>query len=397
MISVSEARELLSSVARQYRNKKTSMPLSACSGLVLAAPVKALCFSPPFDQSAMDGYALKYCMTPFVYSVGKHTEMKAGKKRGKQKLKSGEAVRIFTGAALPPGANVVIPQEQVKEEDNGTLNINNQLGIQLFQHIRKKGSQFRRGETILSKGAVLSAPAIALAAASGHSALPVYALPDVCIIVCGDELQAPGKKLGNAQVYESNSVMLKVLLQEMQVKVKQIYYARDNEKQLKAVVTRALKTAPIVLISGGISVGKYDLVLGTLQRQKVKTVFYKVRQKPGKPLYFGTRGQQYIFGLPGNPAASLTCFYEYVKPFILELAGNKEDRKISQKRAVNAFSKKAGLTNFLKAQITRDGLLILPDQESYKLNSFAAANCLAIVKEETENVNPGDLIEYHLL
>lgn len=398
MISVSEAKSLIFKEATSFKKTTVLLPLQKTLGRIIASNLKSKCDSPPFDQSAMDGYALRFedCIRENKIFYKHDSENSAGTSAIK-KIKEGTAIRIFTGAKVPSNANVVIPQENVSITQEGILETDRSK-LKPLDNIRTKGSQFRKSETILHKGDIMNAPRIALAASAGFNKLNVVKAPTVSVIVSGNELIPPGKPLSGDKIYESNSLMLTAVLEEHRIQVKGIYYVKDQLKQIKNTIQKALKQSDIVLISGGISVGKYDLVKTALEELNTKTIFHKIKQKPGKPLYFGKNKTKYVFGLPGNPAASLTCYYEYVLPFIKLISGNTSAfEEIKSGTLSNSFNKKPGLTHFLKGYTNLQTVTILPDQESYKLTSFAPANCLVIIPEEITELKAGDKVNYHLI
>lgn len=398
MISINDAKIKLLEESNSRPKGLIRMNIDNVFGLALGEDLIAKCDSPPFHQSAMDGYAIN------TEAFGKldniclesDVEISAGSDK-KIKLKPNTAVRIFTGAKVPLNCNLVIPQEHVNIDSNNKLQFNSS-GYSKDDNIRHKGSQFKKGELILEKGSIMNAAKIAIAVTAGHEQLKVIKTPKVRIIVCGNELALPGSKLSAGQIYESNSVMITALLKEYNIEISGSSYSKDSLKQLQNQLKKAFQQSDIVLVSGGISVGKYDLVQLALTNLKTQTVFYKIKQKPGKPLYFGRNKNKFVFGLPGNPAATLTCLYEYVLPFIQSLSSVKPDNILPKKaKLLNDYKKKAGLTHFLKAMVDDNGITILPDQESYKLTSFAMANCLAIIPEDASEVKKGEFIEYHLI
>lgn len=398
MISVTEANNIIRMSALKKKSKNQFTKLENSFGLVLSEDIKAKCFSPPYHQSAMDGYALRFddvnSGKPIKFEASK--ENSAGK-TSNIKIKPNTAIRIFTGAKLPTNADLVIPQEFIEIDANQNL-IFDSKKFSRNDNIRPKGSQFNKGTVVLKSGTVLNGANIALAATAGYSQLKTVARPSVSIIVSGNELTIPGKSLMPDQVYESNSIMLASLLHEKHIAIDSTYQVKDKLNVIEKTIKKCLRESDIILISGGISVGKYDYVKEALKNIGVKTGFYKVKQKPGKPLYFGTIKNKFVFGLPGNPAAALTCYYEYVLPLINILSGNKIFTKTAPKaRLINEYRKKAGLTHFLKGYVSEKGAQILSDQESYKLTSFVNANCLIVIPEETEKLKKGDIVEYHLL
>lgn len=398
LITVQEAKQLIINEAQKAVKKKCTVPLHQSLGCFTSNDLTAKCDSPPFHQSAMDGYAFRYedIQTNKEIKLDSSLENSAGTSVV-GKIKSHTAIRIFTGAKLPANGNVVIPQENITVTDTHLL-VFDRTKFNLNDNIRAKGSQFKKSQVIISKGTPVNSARIALAASAGYSHISIYKTPSVSIIVSGNELVAPGKPLKGDKIYESNSLMLSAVLKENNIKVDKIYFVKDNLSQTKNTIQKAFKQSDIVLLSGGISVGKYDFVKTALEQLKTKTIFHKVKQKPGKPLYFGKNKSNFVFGLPGNPAASLTCFYEYVLPFLKTLSGHTNSfNEMHKSFALNEYTKKAGLTHFLKGFINEQGILILPDQESYKLTSFAEANCLVVIPEQTSEVKKGDTLEYHLL
>ncbi|MBK9282976.1 MAG: molybdopterin molybdotransferase MoeA [Sphingobacteriaceae bacterium] len=395
MISTKEALKLVLKTADLYKPDSVRVNIENAIGQKLSENIIAKCNSPSFTQSAMDGYAfrLKDIRTnkPIKFA---NLENSAGIYNVK-KIQPFTACRIFTGAKLPLNADVVIPQELV-QLTNENLLIFDRNKIKYLDNIRLAGSQFKKGDVILKKGDKINAPRVALAASGGHAQLKIYKSPSVSILVTGNELIEPGKKISGDKTYESNSLMLKAILNELNIPVNQIFKSDDVKTDIVQKINLAFNNSNVLLISGGISVGKYDLVSGILKKLRFETIFYKVKQKPGKPLYFGIKGNRFIFGLPGNPAASLTCFYEYVIPFISKLNGNITPTHLTKKaRLKNSYEKKKGLTHFLKGKIVNDSAFILPNQESYKLTSFAEANCLIIVPDHITKLKPGDEINYH--
>lgn len=399
MISINEAKIKLLEESKRRLKGLIRMNINNVFGLTLADDLHANCDSPQFHQSAMDGYAI------YTDSLNKldnirfdpKTEISAGINKN-IKLKLNTAVRIFTGARVPSNCNLVIPQEHVTIDENNLLQLNSSFTYSVNDNIRLEGSQFKKGELLLHKGSIMNAAKIAIAVTAGHSQLKVLKTPKVHIIVCGNELALPGSKLKSGQIYESNSVMITALLKEHNIELTGFSYSKDSLKQLQNLMKKAFQKSDIVLVSGGISVGKYDLVQQALSNLKTQTIFYKIKQKPGKPLYFGRNKNKFVFGLPGNPAATLTCLYEYVLPFIQSLSTIEPSNTVPKKAKLkNDYKKKAGLTHFLKAFVDDDGITILPDQESYKLTSFATANCLAIIPEDVSEVKKGDLVEFHLI
>ena len=317
MISTSEAKQLILDKCKPL--SVTELPLSKLSNEVLAADVKNKTDSPPFHQSAMDGYAIRFDDTKSFTHFKLTGEVIAGK-ANTQKLMKGTAMRIFTGAEVPVGADTVVMQEHTIPEKKGLL-LTQLSMLKMGANIRVKGSQIKRGQIALPTGHLLNAASIGYLAMLGIDKAKIYKRPSVGIIATGNELQLPGKPLSGSQIYESNTITLQALLAEMHFAKVAAKRVRDNEAFIVTTLKKALNSYDVLLITGGISVGDYDLVAPVLKKIGVKTIFHKVAQKPGKPFLFGTKGKKLIFALPGNPAAVITCFLQYVKPALQKMMG----------------------------------------------------------------------------
>jgi len=232
----------------------------------------------------------------------------------------------------------------------------------------------------------------------GINSVKVNASPRITIIITGSELKKPGASLKNGEIYESNSFALNSSLQSIHLKSSQTITVKDSEKEIFSALKKAISNSDLVLVTGGISVGDYDFTGSSLKKIGVKNVFYKIKQKPGKPIFFGKHNKTLIYGLPGNPAAVLSCFYVYVYPAIRIMQGRKDIflKKI-QASITNDYAKKAGLSFFLKGKISGEKVTPLEGQESYILSSFAMADCLIYLPAEKENLKEGELVEVHLL
>jgi molybdopterin molybdotransferase len=219
----------------------------------------------------------------------------------------------------------------------------------------------------------------------------------ISIIITGNELQEPGKALQYGQVYESNSFSLTAALQSLHIPVHKIHNAEDNPEALAATLKKALNESDLVLLTGGVSVGDYDYVIYAANACGVMQQFHKVKQRPGKPLFFGTKENKVVFGLPGNPSSVLTCFYEYVTEALAIQTKRPLQLQSVQTLLAKDSSKTAGLTHFQKAYYNGQTVMPLTAQESYKLNSFAIANCLLQLEEDKEEFKANDPVIIHLL
>ena len=388
MISVSEAQQLI--IKHSSASKPTTIALKDALHYVLAEDIIAPMPIPPFNQSAVDGYA--FCLNSNNYKVV--DEVPAGDTR-KIKLNPNEAVRIFTGSKVPENCDTVIMQEFTSVQNNELTTNDDKL--QKGANIRTKGYQIKQGEVALPKGTKINAGAIGFLASLGIAKVKVFSLPIVSILITGNELIPLGEKLEEGQIYESNSLMLKTAFEKMSISPTFIHI-KDNQTATTKAITTALNNSDIVVLSGGISVGDYDFVQQGILENDVKEIFYKVAQKPGKPLFFGKKENKAVFGLPGNPAAALTCFYEYIFPYINHSIGAKQTFLTKLQLPISCnFNKKAGRANFLKAITDFKNVTPLEGQNSDALQSFAHANALILASSKATTLQKGELVEVHLL
>jgi len=391
-IEVSEAKKLIRDHIKTPDPVKVS--IAAAAGLILAEDVYALTDVPPFNQSSMDGYALNYEGWKQNNTLKIEGLAQAGLAE-QSPLQIQNTCRIFTGAAVPPGADTVVMQEKVDIQD-GKLIIKDP-SLLAGQNVRIQGSEAKKGELALEKGCLLNAPAIGFLAGLGIHELMAYPGPNLSIILTGNELQQPGLPLAYGQVYESNSYALNAAIREAGILNVDVFSAEDDLKVLIEVLGIAMEQSSLVLLTGGVSVGDYDFVIRAAEANGVEQVFHKIRQKPGKPIYFGKKGNKYIFGLPGNPASVLTCFYEYVYPAIGLLSKREKDLKRMSGILETDMKKPAGITHFLKAYFDGKYVKDLKAQESFRLSSFAKANCLIILDEDRTEYKAGEEVEIHIL
>jgi len=392
MISVQEAKKIISKNISSL--EPVLLPLSHAARLILAEDIYATTDIPAFPQSSMDGYAFSF------EGWKKHKRLKiAGEVAAGSNetftLTPANAVRIFTGAAVPAGADTVVMQEKIQVE-NGELKIEDET-IQQGNSVRLKGSEIKGGELALGKESVLSPAAIGFLAGIGMAEVRVYPNPSITIIITGNELQQPGETLLHGQVYESNSFALKAVLQQLHITDIKILYATDKPEVVTGTLKKALEQADVVLLTGGISVGDYDFVLQATTECGVEKLFHKIKQRPGKPLYFGKKENKLVFGLPGNPSSVLTCFYQYVIPALAKLSKREIGLQTIKTPLAKTFQKNTSLTHFLKGFYNGKTAALLDAQESFRLSSFAKANCLIQVDEDTTTLSEGELVDVYLL
>lgn len=392
MISVSEARNII----EQYIKALPPVPmkLEDIVGYRLAADIFSPVDIPAYPQSSMDGYAFSFSDWQLNHELTINGEMAAGTDK-QPEMKPQTAVRIFTGAPVPMGADTVVMQEK-------TSVINDHLKIhdeQLKQgaNLRLQGSEISKGELALPSGTLLTPAAIGFLAGMGIKEVLVIPPPTVTIIITGNELQQPGQPLTYGRVFDSNSFTLKAVLQESGVKELRLKQVPDVLDQLTATLQQALEQSDLVLLTGGVSVGDYDFVLEAATRCGITKRFHKVKQRPGKPLFFGTKESKLIFGLPGNPSSVLTCFYIYVLPLITAMITGNYALRTKKVRLSTPHQKAAGLTHFLKGYYDGETVSPLGAQESYRMRSFATANCLIEMEEQATDYMEGTMVDIHLL
>ncbi len=389
MVSVQDAFSILKSNLPSLQERECSLVQARKHVLsqTLFSPINM----PPFRQSAMDGFAL--CLhDDLVYEI--IGEIKAGDSH-QLVLLPGQAIKIFTGAAVPFSTQAVIQIEKVTVKGQQLLL---ETMVKPETNVRPVGEQIKVGELALEKGTLLNAAAIGFLAGLGFTSVKVFQKPSVAIVVTGNELVKPGSPLEYGKVYESNGIMLESALKESYFDKVNLYEVNDDLENTKNILQQALAENDVVLVSGGISVGDYDFVAAALKELGVETLFYKVNQKPGKPLFAGKQKDKLVFALPGNPAASLTCFYVYVLPTLAILSGKAPNYNQSTPIALaHDYSVNNSRCQFLKANIVGDEVSILSHQASSMLNSFSISNGLVYVPDGIYDLKKGDTVDVYLL
>lgn len=392
MVSVEEAKNLLFN--QVFKSESVGMDISDSLGMVLAEDIFSPINQPEFDNSSMDGYALASTDDLEQRKFEVIGEIKAGGSANFN-LNPGQAVRIFTGAALPDGADSIVIQEKVEAKE-GYIYLTESYKKGTF--IRTAGSMMKKGELALQRGFVLNPASIGFLASMGIFKIKVYKNPEVSILTTGDEIVKPGMDLKSGQIYESNSFSLAASLKQMGIKPKSSLTATDQKEDLRNQIEIGLDGSNILILTGGISVGKYDLVFETLKEFGVETIFYKVAQKPGKPFFAGKLNDKFIFALPGNPAAVLVCFYEYVYSVMRTIQGfEKAELPKAYKKLLKTIKSNEDRAQFMRAKVTEEGVMPLEGQDSFMLHSFALANALIYVPNGKDILMENEMVEVHLL
>ncbi len=376
-LSVPEAKAILDRETAALPMEE--IPLDEAVGRVAAVDIHAPLDMPSFDNSAMDGYAL-------IWEEGRETytligEVAAGDGR-EQQLSPGEAMRIFTGAPVPSGADTVVQQEWSHKEGD---RVRFKGSVKRGMHIRRRGTQCRQGDIILKAGTCITPGAIALLSSVGINRIAVHRRPQAQVLVTGNEIAAPGSELPPGAVYNTNGPFLGAYLKQSGFPVQVHGPVPDEPETLKNAIHDALLNCDVLILTGGISVGEYDFVQPMLLEAGAEPFFYKLKQKPGKPIWAGRIGNIIVFALPGNPASVITCANQYVMPVLKKMAGFQDvfepDARLPLRQD---YHKKAGLTQILKVQVAEGQVEVLGGQESFNLLPFAEANALAVIPENTE-------------
>lgn len=360
-----------------------SIALADAAGRVLAEPVVALRTQPPFNASAMDGYAARaqdVASAPTRLSV---IGMAPAGRGFAGSVGRAEAVRIFTGAPLPEGADTIVIQENVRDLGNGHIEVTEPTAKDC--NIRRRGLDFSQGDLLLQQGRVLDPAALSLAASANHPLLNVVRRPLVAIIATGDELLPPGRDPGPDQIISSNAYGVAAAAQSVGAEALDLGIAADRKADIAALVRKAVAAkADVIVTLGGASVGDHDLVHDVLTGEGMKLDFWKLAMRPGKPLMFGRLGDIRCIGLPGNPVASLVCSQLFLKPLLAQLGGRTYRQDIRPAQLGAAMAANDLRQDYVRAVVSEEtGARVATPfgiQDSSMLRMLADANGL-IVRE----------------
>ncbi len=396
MIEYSEARELVLASAKKLAAE--SVPLTRSLGRTLAREVKAREDIPPFTKATMDGYAVRAEDTrpePGKTEVRLEvlTDLPAGQVTRKA-VGPGQAVRIMTGAPLPAGADAVVMVEDTAADERGAVI---RRAVRAGDNIGLAGEDLKKGETAVAAGAVIGPAEIGMLAAAGLARVPVARRPKLAVISTGDELVEPGRPKRRGQIRNSNGPALTALATQAGADAIYLGIARDKKASLTARLAKA-RGADILVLSGGVSVGDYDLVKSELEASGVCPVFWQVRIKPGKPVFFGVRGRQLVFGLPGNPTSSMVTFHLFVRPAIDRLLGRTAVGPESARAVLGeTIMLKPGRRQFLRGVLAGRGPILravpYEDQRSGVLRSMVRGRILIVVPADAGRIEAGQEVE----
>jgi molybdopterin molybdotransferase len=370
MISEEEARKKITESVRPLASRR--MPRSQTLGCFAVEEYFARLPLPTFDNSAMDGYAVVASSCTKGARLRVTGEQPAGPDR-RLRISPGEAVRIFTGAPVPQTADAIVMQEDVTREGNEIL-VN--IDVKGGEFIRRRGCDLAEGQRILAKGERLGATTIALLASQGIADVMVGGEVKAAIVSTGDELVKPGAKLGPGQIYESNSALLRALVERCGGIVKSEEHCRDERKSLMDAIKNGIKNH-ILIISGGVSVGKHDLVKDALHELGAQLEIWRVAIKPGKPFLFGQLNECAVFGLPGNPVSAFVTFLQFVRPAILKLMGatNLTLPQVPAKLTVD-LTNDSDRAHYIRGKLEHVKFTPVGRQESHALFGLSQSNAL---------------------
>lgn len=397
MISFQEAR----STILQHVSAVTteSVALTECIGRVIAEELNAPWDMPAWDNSAMDGYAVRHedCAQPdSLLTVSGF--LPAGARADGVQVAPGRAVRIMTGAPLPEGCTAIVP---VEETDNGEEKVTIRSVVDKGQHIRFRGEDVSAGELFCRRGTVIRPPDVSMLASFGHALVPVFRRPVVAIVSTGDELIELGRSPASGEIINSNTLSLAAAVQEAGCTPRIIGIARDNRESHLHKLSEGLR-ADALVTTAGVSAGDCDLVRDVLQELGVRQIFWKVAIKPGKPTAFGMFGQIPVFSLPGNPVSSLITFEEFVRPALLRMSGHSQVIRPCLKATLQADvkNKESDRTSFLRVRLeSADGRLLAwtaGKQQTGLLKTLVNADAIAVIPPGKGLLLQGEEIDVHL-
>ena len=391
LLSVAEALARVTQGLEPLESERVK--LEQARGRVLAEDIAAHLTQPPFDASAMDGYAVRAAdvatLPATLRLVG---EALAGRGFDRE-VKQGEAVRIFTGAPVPKGADTVVIQENT-EVAPGVVTINDAAPR---RHIRPRGQDFTKGEVLLRAGTRLGLRELMLAAAMNHAELPVRRKPKVAILATGDEVVPPGTALDRDQIVSSVPAGLAALIEAQGGEPMSLGIAQDTTESL-VTLARTGSAADILVTVGGASVGERDLVSAALRSEGMELDFWKIAMRPGKPLLYGRLGHQRVLGMPGNPVAALICGLVFLVPMLHRLLGLREDDRGPHEAVLGqALEANGPREHYMRAgSIWRPGgeRLVAPlaAQDSALMADFARADCLIVRPPDAPALAPGSRV-----
>jgi molybdopterin molybdotransferase len=367
--------------------------LDSANGRVLAEDLAALLTQPPFDASAMDGYAVRAEDVTSLPATFRLIGVSAAGAGFNGAVGRGETVRIFTGAPVPQGADTIVIQEDA-EEAHGVVTAKE---AKANRHIRARGQDFKEGEVLLTAGMRLGPRELMLAAAMNHAELPVRRKPKVAILATGDEIVPPGSELGQSQIVSSVPIGLATLIERTGGEAMSLGIAKDDPKSL-VTLARAGSAAAVLVTVGGASVGERDLVASALKTEGLKIDFWKIAMRPGKPLLYGKLGDQRVLGLPGNPVSALITAHVFLAPMLEAMLGIAVSaRPLPEAVAGEPLEANGPSQHYMRARSEwrEDGIRVvrpLPSQDSSLVAELARADCLIVRAPDSVALTAGSRV-----
>jgi len=397
MITIQQAKSLIEQYSPQPAS--TDMPLMQAFGRTLAHDVRAPQPSPACDNSAMDGFAIRY---EDVAHAGQDpvTLKIIGESRAGVPFDGAvspmTAVRINTGAKMPSGADTVVPIEDCRVNDDAVTLIK---PVKPNQHVRHKGEEFNSDDILLRAGTTVHPPQIAMLAYIGMSSVPVFQPPGVSIIVTGSELRRVDETIQDYQVRDSNSPMLAAAVRAAGGDIRSIQQVGDDLLETVEALKRAEAESDIILFTGGVSVGPYDHVKEAARQSGFEQKFWKVRQKPGKPFFFAVKGNTLLFGLPGNPVSAFMNYVVYIDPMIRRLTKPDYTPEMLAARSMHPIQNRGGRTQLYRVALDQSTspptCTLLQRQGSHMITSIAAADGY-IIAEPNREIDRDEIVNVYL-
>jgi len=386
LLSIDEALGRVLAAVRPLPAEEVETALA--SGRVLAHPAAAAVDLPPFDSSAMDGFALRSGDTPGELPVV--ARVAAGRPAGRG-LQAGEAMGIATGGVVPEGADAVVPIELVTEEGD-RLTVPD--AVAAGANVRPRGGDVSSGDPVVAAGALLHPHHLAALLAAGIGRVRVGARPRVGVLATGSELRPAGTPLRPGQIYDANGPMLAAQAASAGAEPARLAAVEDDEAAHRAALERGL-AHDVLVTSGGVSVGPHDLVRSVGAELGVEEVFWGIAMRPGKPLWFGKRGQTLVFGLPGNPVSSFVCFELFVRPALLALQGHASPAPPFEPGTLaGPVRRNAARDDLVRARRGAEGLEPITGQESHMITRTATADALVLVPRGEGELAAGDKVQF---
>ena len=391
MISFDEALNIVSGI--NVRLTTESVDFRESCQRVLAEDVFSDIEMPPFDKSAVDGYA---CRKSDILNELKVIEVIPAGIVPVKEIRENQCAKIMTGAPIPKGADAVMMVEDVEELSENRIKYRKD---KVKENICYRGEDIKKGEIVLKSGTLIKPQHIAVMATAGCVMPLVYRKIKIAVISTGDELVEPDVKPALSQIRNSNAYQLLAQAINTGAEAEYIGIAMDTEESLRKIISKAFDQADIVLLTGGVSMGDFDYVPKILAELGVDLKFKSIAVQPGRPTLFGTRGEQYIFGLPGNPVSSFVQFELLVKPLIYKLSGNNYNPiKLRIPIGIDYSRKRSDRLSIVPARIQENGAVIPLDYHgSAHINSLSEANGLILIPIGQTNIRKGDLVDVRLI